>query len=364
MPTRLLCRGAAGFRVRSRVAVPSFEATVNLLRIAASMTGRFEQEGFVGMLRCWGGLKNRIRSGSLMLLLASFVFGSHAHGEPPDKVQSTLAAIDAVLAAAKAKRVEPNKSRAGAMGQSLCGDLEREPGAVNRDFLCNQTTLIGNWTLKDLRADGGGLVGAQLEVRRFSSAEQARASKVIALERYGGKGVSIFEGAISWCYLDVFWTEDAVFTLWYGCWISLPHVKALQAVRSELLKASEPFEGTGIVGVAGTHSGWASLIDEKGAEATLTDEVRFRHFVKVANVAASDVLWLRERPQSSGPGQKVDKLPSTASCVPLVFTPPNLATGLHQDAQGWVVVKFNGHEGWVNRRFLVEQPADECASHQ
>ncbi|MFZ5442499.1 MAG: hypothetical protein ACOZQL_20990 [Myxococcota bacterium] len=282
-----------------------------------------------------------------------------AAAEPVDEVQSTLASIDALLGAAKAQRVEPKKSEQGGMGRHLC-EAGREPGAEKRDFLCNSTSLVGHWTLKDLRADGGQLVSVDLEVRRFLSPEQARAAKQTALERYGGKEpVGLSEGAISWCYLDVFWTEDLVFSLWYGCWISLDHVKALQAVRSELLRVSEPFDDTGVVGVAGSHSGWAALVDARGQALTaLRDEVRFRHFVKVVKVSPSDVLWLRERPSDFGhPGARIDQLPPTASCVPLVFTPPRRAA-----TQGWVVVKFNGKQGWVNRAFVADQPASECLS--
>lgn len=320
-----------------------------------------------------GGRRNRRYA--LLVVSVTLTAAADVYAEPVDKVQSTLAAVDAILAPAKAQRVEPKKSERGDMGRFVCeGEPGREPGAENRDFFCNGTSLVGRWTLKDLRADGGSLVSADLEVRKFLSPEQARAAKQTALERYGGKDpVSIYEGAISWCYLDVFWTEDLVFSLWYGCWISLGHVKTLKAVRSELLKVSEPFDDTKVIGIAGSHSGWTSLVDSQGEKLTsLPDQVRFRQFVKVVNVPPSDVLWLRERPQGLGHvGAKIDKMPSTSSCVPLVFTPPNRPpvqvtnsagenVGTDFGTQGWVVVKFNGKEGWVNRAFVADQPASEC----
>lgn len=194
-----------------------------------------------------------------------------------------------------------------------------------------------------------------------------------ALERYGGTGVSIYEGAISWCYLDLFWTKDLLFSLWYGCHISLDHVKSLKAVRSELARASEPFEETKVIGVAGSHSGWSWLIGPHGEKlSSLPDGVRFGHFDKVVNVQPSDVLWLRQRPHGTGQlGDKIDKLPPDASCVPLVFVPPLPPPTTVIDSaganagryvtKGWVVVKFNGHEGWVNRAFVAEQRASECS---
>lgn len=293
------------------------------------------------------------------LLFAGLVPTGSAFAQTAERVEAVLSRIDAILAPTKAKRVDAKASPTTAMGLSLCEDLETEPGAANRDFLCNRTTPVGRWTLENLRADGGARVSASLEIRSFASKEQAQESKTIALARYGRGDVSIFEGAISWCFLDVFWTDELVFSLWYGCSISLPHVKALGAVRTELLRASEPFAQTGVVGVAGSHSGWSSLIDEQGGKhAPLPDGVRFRHFVKVTNVAADDVLWLRERPQSRALGAKLDKIPATASCLPLVFVPPSRPAG---QAEGWAMVKFKGREGWVNRRYIAEQAAEECS---
>ncbi|WP_141589973.1 hypothetical protein [Myxococcus sp. AB056] len=295
------------------------------------------------------------------VMLVSQPVAGGAHAETPDEVATTLAAIDAVLAPAGARRVDASRSSTERMGGTLCSATPREPGAWNRDFLCDATTLVGRWTLQNLRADGGQRVSANLEVRRFTSTERGQSAKDTALERYGGENASLSEGAISWCFLDVSWTEEVVFSLWYGCDISLPHVKALQSVRSELLKVGKPFRETGVVGVAGTHSGWSYLLDAEGRKrAPLVDEARFRHFLKVVDVAADDVLWLRGRPQSSALGAKLDKLPATATCVPLVFTPPSRA----QELKGWVRVKFNGREGWVKQRYVAEQPASECSSRQ
>src|SRR5262245_5336229 len=291
----------------------------------------------------------------LVLLLAA---GARAQEPAADKVQATLAAIDAILGPTGAKRVEVKPPAPRGMGRALCGGgADEEPGKANRDFLCDRSAFVGHWRLDRLRADGGSRVGADLEVRRFSSPEDARAAKATALERYGGRTVSHLEGSISWCYLDVLWTEDLLFSLWYHCAISLGHVKALKAVRAELLKLGVPFDDSGTIGVWGSHGGWSGLFLEEGKTPPLADQVRFRHFVRVVDVAANDVLWLRGRPSSGELGARVDKIPPTASCLPLVFAPPS---GGDKDVQGWVRVKFNGHEAWARRRFLADQPAEEC----
>ncbi|MBK7860102.1 MAG: hypothetical protein IPJ65_16110 [Archangiaceae bacterium] len=283
------------------------------------------------------------------------LLGRGARAEPPDAVAATLEAIDGVLKAEKAARVEAPATAATHMGGALCA--AGEPGAVNRDFLCEHSTLIGHWVLSQLRADGGQRVSAELEARRFSSPEDAQAAKVTALERYGGKTASISESALSWCYLDVIWTGEVIFSLWYGCGISLPHVKALGRVRAELLKIGEPYADTRIIGMASNHNGWSGLVESGGRAApSLPDAQRFRHFVRVVGVGADDVLWLRERPQTTSAGAKIDKLPPDATCVPLVFLPP-AASG----AAPWAIVKFNGREGWVRRSFIAAQPPTECA---
>ncbi|MCE9669889.1 hypothetical protein LY474_18995 [Myxococcus stipitatus] len=296
-------------------------------------------------------------------LLANLALVEHARAEGTEGVDAVLAGIDARLTPSGARRVDSRTMPTRRMGTALCEEWVREPGAWNRDFLCDATTLLGRWSLENLRADGGSRVSALLEVRRFVSRERGVAARRTALERYGGGQASLHAGAISWCFLDVFWTEEVVYSLWYGCHISLPHVKALQAVRAELLRAAEPFAGTGVVGVAGAHSGWSFLLDEEGRmRAPLEDGVRFQHFARAVNVAEGDVLWLRERPQGRSLGAKLDKLPATASCVPVVFVPPHVRPRAGGgETAGWAIVKFNGREGWVNRRYLSEQPLAECA---
>jgi hypothetical protein len=294
---------------------------------------------------------------------ASWLLGAGAHGQPPepaDRLELTLEAIDSILAASKVQRSELNAPRPDRLGESLCETSSRlEPGAENRDFLCTHSTLIGRWALKDRREES---LRATLEARRFSSTEQARAAKVTALERYGGGLVSTHEGAISWCFVDVFWSDELFFSLAYGCNISLGHVPWLKAVRSELARAAKPFDRTEIIGVAGSHSGWSWLLGPQGEKAVpLRDDVRFKHFVRVTNVVAPDVLWLRGRPEGGRRGPKIDKLPADASCVPLVFVPPPLKPDAGQ-ASGWVLVRFNGRQGWVDRSFLAEQPIGECTA--
>ncbi|GMU58692.1 MAG: hypothetical protein AMXMBFR34_04550 [Myxococcaceae bacterium] len=302
----------------------------------------------------------RVRGQTIVLLFAVLtLLGRSVQAEPSNKVQATLEAIDGVLKSEKARRVEAPITGKIPMGRALCA--ADEPGAENRNFLCDRSTLLGHWVLTDLRADGGQRVSAELEARRFASPEDAQAAKVTALERYGGNTVSIYEGAFSWCYLDVIWTEDVIFSLWYGCRISLPHVKSLGRVRSELLKIGEPFGDARIIGVAGTHSGWGGLLESSGRAAPpLPDAQRFRHFVRVTGVAPDDVLWLRERPQNTSAGAKagakIDKLPPTATCVPLVFVPPASAV----TAQ-WAIVKFNSRTGWVRRSFIAEQDQADCS---
>ncbi len=280
--------------------------------------------------------------------MAGLASAGVASAQPAADVENILSKVDAVLTAGGARRVETKGALDQDMGGSLCQTTE--PNAQNRDFICDKTSLAGRWTLQNLRADGGRRVDANLEVRRFLSKEQAWESKAIALARYGGKrgADKTFNAGLKWCQLEVFWTDELVVSLWYTCSVSLRHVKTLKAVRAELISAAVPFEQTGVIGVD------EFLMDEKGQEVSLPDALRYRHFVRVTDVAVDDVLWLREKPM----GAKLDKLLPTATCVPVVFVPPARA---RSGETGWLVVKFNGREGWVNRRYVTEQREDECS---
>lgn len=277
-----------------------------------------------------------------------------ARAELPKDVQTALEAIDGVLAAGKARRVEVSARDKSGMGRSLCGT--DEPNAEHRDFLCERSDLVGHWVLKDLRADGGERVSAELEARSFKSPGDARAAKEIAVERYGGGPESLSRNGMAWCNLDLAWTEEVLFSLWYTCAVTLRHVKTLQAVRLELLKLGAPFGDARVVGIANNQGERLGLLTNDGRPVpAVPDAQRFRHFVKVTGVAPNDVLWARTSPQRGILGTKVGKLPPDATCVPLALVAPRAS----READ-WAIVKFDGREGWVRRRFITEQPAAEC----
>jgi hypothetical protein len=262
-----------------------------------------------------------------------------------------LDAIDVALASFGAKR------EAGGVG--FCAS--DPPGAENRGFVCENSVSVGTWELNALRADGGQRVSATLEIRRFASEEAERDVKLTAVERYGGGVVGLPEGAFSWCYDDLVWTDDLVLLLSYGCHIGLPHVDALGAVRDVILRAGVPSGAAGAIGVAGSHSGWSSLVGKEG-RVDVPDAARFERFVKVTGVAADDVLWVREdRPSSfvlstdgSRSGDlrpKVGQLAPDATCIGVVYRPPGDA---------WWLVRSGEVQGWVSSRYLAPSDATGC----
>lgn len=252
------------------------------------------------------------------------------------------AQVDAALSRFGGRRVALTAS-------PLC-DESPEPGARNRGFLCRATEPVEAWTLEALRADGGQLVQAKLEVRRFRSEADAAQAWRETLGRFGGAdSVNVNDGAISWCYLDVINRGETIATLHYGCHISLRHVKALAALRASLLASATPIAGTGAVAIAGQHSGWSNLIGKDAARVVLEAEARPRRFARVHDVAANDVLWLREWPESKS--ERVGRLPPDARCVPVV------ASG---GADDWWRLERNGRRGWAWGRYLEAEPDGAC----
>jgi hypothetical protein len=281
--------------------------------------------------------------GILTLLLTG------APGEVDDTA-SLLEEVDRILAPTRARR-EPQRA------SPLCDSAGRrgEPGAENRDFLCSGTSSIGTWKLERLRADGGSRVSAELELRRFTSPQAAEEAKRTALERHGGESPTfINEGAISWCYLDVYWTETLLLALRYGCHISLRHVKALAKVKELLRAQAKPFGEARVAGVIGTHSGWSFLVDPEDRRIQVPDGPRFHRFMRVDGVRDNDVLWIREQAGSEYP--KVDKLAPTARCIPVVFTPPYKSS--------WIRLKGPKGEGWAHRRFLRDEAPEDCRGRE
>jgi hypothetical protein len=239
--------------------------------------------------------------------------------------------------------------RVALSGSPLC-DASAEPGATNRDFICRATEPMAAWTLDGLRADGGQVVQAKLEVRRFRSAGDAAQAWREALGRFGGaEGVNVPDGAISWCYLDVVSRGETIATLHYGCHISLKHVKALAALRQALLADAMPIAGTAAVAIAGQHSGWSTLIGKDAARVVLEASARPRRFARVHGVAGNDVLWLRESPESKA--RQVAKLPPDARCVPVVVTGA---------ASAWWRLEREGLRAWAWGQYLEAEPDGTC----
>ncbi len=264
-------------------------------------------------------------------------------GAAEDDTAPLLAEIDGILAPTGARR-EPLRE------SPICDARSHEPGTSNRDFFCKSTSTLGSWRLARLRADGGVRVSAELELRRFSSPQAAEETKRTALERYGGKEpASVFEGAISWCYLTVYWTDAWVMALRYGCHISLSHVKALNRVQGMLRERATPFGESRVAGVIGLHSGWSYLVDTESRTLHVPDAERFHHFLRVVDVRDNDVLWIREKGSSDTP--KVDKLAPNARCVPRVFAQPD---------DKWVRLKGPKAEGWAHRRYLRDEAPGDC----
>ncbi len=285
---------------------------------------------------------------SVLVLACIVVTGASAARADDGASAALLAEIDSLLAEAGARRVTSSAPTVCVAALDGAG-----PGAVNRDFLCDRasSTPVGQWQLQRLRAHGGQRVTAELELRRFTSAAAAQEIKREAMARYGGREVvSIHDGAISWCYLEVFWTDELLIALQYGCHISLRHVPALHRVHDLLRARAAPFGAARAVAVNGSHSGWSWLLNDQGERiVAVSDAERFTRYVQVIDVGDRDVLWIRERPE--GRALELDRLGPDARCVPVVMAPTRGA---------WLRVKGPAHEGWAGRRYLREQPAGEC----
>jgi hypothetical protein len=259
-----------------------------------------------------------------------------AFADPP----ALLADIDAVLTSAGATRAETTGT--------YCDDALGPPHIQqSRQFLCKRSQPVGTWNLERLRADGGERVSARLGVRRFTSPGEGIEARQLAVELYGDR-IRGLDGGLAWCYADAVWAGDLLWTLEYGCHISLGHVPSLQAVSDLVLAQGEPYLGA--IGVQGLHSGWGTLMDAQHRSV----EVRppWRHFARVVGVAVGDVLWVRARPPEGGElAPKVASLAADARCVPIVGEPNDPA---------WWLVRSGDLEGVVASRYLARMSADDC----
>lgn len=266
----------------------------------------------------------------LLLITAAFA----------DPAADALARIDLILAEHGSTRIEATAE------QGYCSQTTQGPPqvALNRQALCANADLVGQWELRELRAEGGMRVSAKLGVLRYNGEEAASRAREHAWVRYGDGTVGLWDGATAWCYADAIWSGELLWTLEYGCNVSVPHVVALKAVRSLLLELGEPHHGA--VGVAGTHSGWAHLTDAQGVAVRATAEQRSWSWAKVVGVVQDDVLWIRDRaPDAEGSlGEKKGKLRHDATCVPVIKA----------EGAWWQVAGPMG-TGWASSRYLEAQ---------
>lgn len=261
-----------------------------------------------------------------------------AFAQSPDLVL----AVDAVLA-------ERGGSRRDADGD-YCSDPFGPPQiALSRRFLCRRTVSVGSWTLSSLEADGDAKVSARLGHRRFTGEAAAAEARALAAELYGTAVRGYGYGGLAWCFGDAVWSGTELWTLEYGCGVSIRHVPALEQVSRLVYDAGEPWEGA--VGVAGNHSGWGLLVDRQRDRVVL--DAPWRHFAKVVGVAADDVLWVRAGAGGDELPPVVGKLAPDATCVPVVGEP------LHE---GWWLVRAGSVEGFASSRFLEAVPAAACAA--
>jgi len=258
-------------------------------------------------------------------------------------LEDGLKAIDSALAAQGGKRVEVE-------GDDFCGPAVQGPPALlaNRTDLCRDTARAGLWSLQDLVASGGEKVNARLGVRRYVSSEAAERAHRTMVSRMGAGRVSLHTGATAWCYADAIWAGELLWTLEFGCHISVPHVPALGAVQKLIRSSGEPYKGA--VGAIGSHSGWGWLLGPDGEPFTVPLGDRWWTLGKVVGVESGDVLWIRDKaPEDGNLGDKVSSLNPNTQCVPV----------LAKEGSWWQVVGPSG-VGWASARYLRDATS-ECS---
>ncbi|MGA9525979.1 MAG: SH3 domain-containing protein [Myxococcaceae bacterium] len=287
-------------------------------------------------------MRRYLRSWMVVVMLSS----GAAAAQPRTTVDSLLQEIDAELKARGGRRVAVPDS-------VLCSkSFNQDPPLENRQFLCSGTQPVGSWDLTSLRADGGAKVSARFDVRRFTSKEAAERVRKTAITLFRGEhAIGHDQWSISWCYHDVLWTNELLISLQYGCDISLPHVKALQAISGTILSHGVPFGDLGAVGIRGRHSGWSFLIDAEGQHIRSPERKLEVEFARVVGVEPNDSLRVRDGPDSST--HEMTGISPGATCIPVIWASPDL---------GWWRVKAGEFEGWANARFLRRQNPGECQS--
>ncbi len=260
-------------------------------------------------------------------------------------VEDGLKTIDAALKSHGGERVVVSE------GSDFCGPEVLGPPEVleNRGDLCRDSERAGLWRLRDLAATGGERVAATMGVRRYPSPEAAERAWRMTLARLGGGRRTLAEGATAWCYADAIWTGELLWTLEYGCNVSVPHVAALGAVQEALRGLGEPHHGA--IGVFGSHSGHGWLLDAAGREHAVSPADRWWTYAKVVGVSDDDVLWIRDAsPTADGSlGEKVSSLEAGSSCVPVLSR-----------EGGWWRTVGRSAAGWASARYLEEATA-ECS---
>lgn len=234
---------------------------------------------------------------------------------------------------------------------------------ANRRVLCERVTPVRTMALRDLRATGGERVSARLGVYRFESGEAAEQAVALTLE-----GLPVQNIGTSWCFADAIWSDEVLWTLEYGCHISLRHVPALDAVSAGVHSWGVAVKG--VAGIAGLHSGGQQFVDGERTRVDLPFAEVQHHFARVKDVEANDVLWVRADPYpaagaeldasgfpkvTKGDPEKVGKLGYDASCVAVLGT----TTG-----RRWWVVRDQERFGYAAGRYLELQTADECADSE
>jgi hypothetical protein len=230
----------------------------------------------------------------------------------------------------------------------FCGPVVPGPPEIreNRTDLCAGSSRKGAWLLSEMKATGGETVSATLTLRAYDNDAAAQRARRVSIARMGSKRVMVPGGAPSWCYADAIWADTSLWTLEYGCHVSIAHVPELQAVQEALRAMGEPSHGA--IGVVGSHSGHGWLIDESGAPYTVPADQRWWTTARVVGVEAGDVLWVRSAlPQGGQLGEKTSKLQPRATCVPVL-----------DKQDGWWSVIGPSGVGWASGRYLDDTPCE------
>lgn len=269
----------------------------------------------------------------------------------------TLAALDRILAdhgGARAPIADPRRAFCAVDGLTPGG---AKPVVAPRAFLCRGTEDLGDWDLKGLRANPGEPISAYLGLRRFPSPAAARSARENAIARYGAGSAFLEEGAIGWCYADVVWQGDLVWTLEYACMMdNLSNLDSLAAVRRLLLSAGDPTHGA--VGMRASSGGWTWLTDAASQKVVVPASERYTRFARVRGVAADDTLAVRDVPM--GPAAQVlARLPPDARCVPIAYQ-PETGPRHHEAERPWWRIQVGDVLGWSSSAYLELEPVGAC----